>query len=194
MTKSRSDTPAVRTFADHEIIMPPHKLSKALTVIGRDMTPDLDPIARAEAALAELSSEFESWMRAECDRLDAGRAKVREVGLVGTAREDLFRAAHDIKGQAATFGYPLAAEAADSLCRLLEHTPDVSRVPLALIDQHVDGIRAIIREDVRETGNALALALATSLRRVTDEFLVHANRDRPGYLDGIIAPSLIPNA
>ncbi len=35
-------------------------------------------------------------------------------------REALFRAAHDIKGQAATLGFPLAAAVADSLCRLIE--------------------------------------------------------------------------
>jgi len=62
-------------------------------------------------------------------------------------REEFFRAAHDIKGQAATFGYPLAAEVADSLCRLVEHAPDQQCVPPALIDQHVDGVRAIMRKD-----------------------------------------------
>jgi HPt (histidine-containing phosphotransfer) domain-containing protein len=194
MAKSRSDAPTVKTFADHEVIVPRHKLAEAVIVTGGDVTPDLDAIARAEAALAELSAEFATWMRDECDRLDAARAVVRSSGLGGKPREDLFRAAHDIKGQAATFGYPLAAEAAESLCRLLEHTPDLKRVPLALVDQHVDGVRAIIREDVRADGNRIATALAGGLRRVTDEFLVQENKHRPGYLDGIItvAPPLAP--
>ena len=193
--KFLSNAPKVSTFADHEVIVPTHKLSKAMKVIeGRDMGPDFEAIARAEAALAELSSEFGTWMRAECDRLDAGRSAIRASGLGVNTRDQLFRAAHDIKGEAATFGYPLAGEAADSLCRLLEHTPDVKKIPLALIEQHVDGVRAIIRENVRESGHAVASALAAELRRASDEFLVQENRHRPGYLDGIVtvAPPLAP--
>ncbi|MCC7348765.1 MAG: Hpt domain-containing protein [Variibacter sp.] len=194
MAKSSRNSPSVSTFADHEVIVPEHKLRSALAVTGDDLTPDLDAIARAEAALAELAGEFDGWMRSECDRLDEARVKVKATGLVGATRDDLFRAAHDIKGEAATFGYPLAAEAAESLCRLIEHTPDPTRVPVTLIDQHVDGVRAIIREDVRETGHEVAAALAATLRRVTDEFLVAENKHRPGYLDGIVtvAPPLAP--
>ncbi|MGC3956684.1 MAG: Hpt domain-containing protein [Verrucomicrobiota bacterium] len=46
-----------------------------------------------------------------------------------TTRDELFHAAHDIKGDAATFGYPSAAPIAESLCRLIEHTPDLAQDP-----------------------------------------------------------------
>ncbi len=191
MAKHSADSPASSKHADHEVIVPPNKLEKAVTLnaIGAE-----DPIARAEAALAELSTEFSSWMRAECDRLNAARDQVKRTGLAGRAREDLFRAAHDIKGQGATFGYPLAADAAESLCRLLEHSPDAMRIPATLIEQHVDAVRAIIREDARELDNAVAAALVQRLRDVTDDFLVRENKHRPDYLDGIIAPPLAPKA
>jgi HPt (histidine-containing phosphotransfer) domain-containing protein len=159
---------------------------------GQALLPDDDAIARAEAALAELSGEFAGWMKAECDRLDFARLRIHEMGLRKAGPDDLFRAAHDIKGQAATFGYPAAAKAAESLCRLLEHTPDLARIPIALIDQHVDGVRAIIREDVREQGTEIAANLAQSLRKVTDEFLLHENRHRPDYLKAIMTPPLAP--
>lgn len=190
MSKS-ADSTSHSKFADHEVIVPPNKLQKALTlnVLGDD-----DPIARAEAALAGISSEFYGWMRAECDRLHVARNEVRGAGLAGRARDDLFRAAHDIKGQGMTFGYPKAAEAAESLCRLLEHSPDATRIPMTLIDQHVDAVRAIIREDARELDNAIATALVKRLREVTDEFLVRENRHRPDYLDGIVAPPLAPRS
>ena len=70
-------------------------------------------------------------------------------GLTEKTHAELFRAAHDIKGEAATFGYPAVVGAADSLCRLLEHTPDMSRIPLTLVEQHVDAVRAIAREYAR---------------------------------------------
>ena len=85
-------------------------------------------------------------MVSECERLDTARHQVKAIGFNKDTRDALFHAAHDIKGEAATFGYPDVAASADSLCRLIEHTPDATRIPIALVDQHVDAIRAIIRE------------------------------------------------
>jgi hypothetical protein len=104
----------------------------------------------------------------------------------------LFHAAHDIKGEAATFGFPAVAAPANSLCRLIEHTPDVTRIPMSLVDQHVDAVRAIIRENARVDVAKLADTLTRKLRAVTDEFLARENRDRPDVLEGILAPPLAP--
>ena len=70
-----------------------------------------------------------------------------------------------MKGDSGTFGYPAVAPAADSLCRLLEHTPDLTRIPLAIIDQHVDAVRAIVREYARADIAVIAHALTAKLRR-----------------------------
>jgi HPt (histidine-containing phosphotransfer) domain-containing protein len=191
MSSAKSDKPLVATYADHEVIMPPNTLRRALSSV-RDANSADDPVARAEAALAQLAGEFSGWMSAECERLDRARLAVRAQGFTAATREALFHAAHDIKGEAATFGFPWVATAADSLCRLIEHTPDPDRIPLALVDQHVDGVRAIIRESARPDIAAVAETLARRLREVTEEFLAHENRDRPGHLDGILAPPAAP--
>ena len=108
-------------------------------------------------------------------------------------KEALFHAAHDIKGEVATFGYPAVAAAADSLCRLIEYTPDATRIPIKLVDQHVDAVRAIYREYSRSDAKELAAMLTERLREVTDEFLLHENRDRPDVLEQIKGgPSLVP--
>ena len=133
--------------------------------------------------------------RADGHRVPAARpgAPADESQRVNkTTREALFLAAHDIKGEASTFGFPWIATLADSLCRLIEHTPDMSRIPFSLVDQHVDAVRAIFRESARPDVATLADALGQKLREVTDEFLAHENRDRPDYLDGILAPPLAP--
>jgi len=192
MAKAKNDTPAVTTYADYEVILPPNKLKKAV-VKASAVTPADDPVARAEAALAELANEFSSWMETECERLIQARQTLKRVGVNTTTRDELFRAAHDIKGEAETFGFPLAGHVADSLCRLIEHTPDFERVPSSLIDQHVDAVRAIIREAHLEDAEATATRLTARLRQVTDEFLAHENRHRPEYLDGILAPPLSPD-
>jgi chemotaxis protein histidine kinase CheA len=196
MAKSKNQTPAVTTFADHEVILPPNKLKKAVTKVtpgSAEAAAADDPVARAEAALAEIANEFSSWMNAECERLDQARRKVMKSGINETTRDELFRAAHDIKGEAETFGFPCAGLVAESLCRLIEHTPEVARIPLSLVEQHVDAVRAIIREADIKDAEQTASKLAKRLRHVTDEFLEHENRDRPDYLDGILAPPLSPD-
>jgi HPt (histidine-containing phosphotransfer) domain-containing protein len=193
MAKAKNETPAVTTYADHEVILPPHKLKKAVAKPGPSAAAADDPVARAEAALAEIASEFSSWMDAECERLDQARRKFASIGINATTRDELFRAAHDIKGEAETFGFPLAGRVADSLCRLIEHSPELARVPLSLIEQHVDAVRAIIREASLPDAETTATRLATRLRQVTDEFLAHENRHRPDYLDGILGPPLAPD-
>ena len=188
----RKDTAAVATYGDHEVITPENKLRKAVS--DRPLFPgEEDPVERAEKALAELSTEFSIWMESECERLDKARHGVVKGGFGKANKEALFHAAHDIKGEAATFGYPAVAAAADSLCRLIEHTPDANRIPLKLVDQHVDAVRAIYREYARSDAKELAATLTGRLREVTDEFLLHENRNRPDVIDQIMgAPSLAP--
>jgi HPt (histidine-containing phosphotransfer) domain-containing protein len=188
---NRKPSAASKTFGDHEVITPENKLRHLAS--NRPLAPgEEDPIARAEKALAELSTEFGAWMQQECERLDKARRAVADGGFNKANKDALFHAAHDIKGEADTFGYPAVAGPADSLCRLIEHTPDPTRIPMALVDQHVDAVRAIYREYADSNAEQLASRLTRALRTVTDEFLMHENHDRPEVLEQIQGPSIAP--
>jgi chemotaxis protein histidine kinase CheA len=193
MNEKKTNLAAVSTFADHEVILPANKLKKAVQKLKPGTKIDFDPVARAEAALAELAEDFAQWMEQECVRLDKTRNAVKASGMNQGTRDALFLAIHDIKGQATTFGFPQVAPVAESLCRLIEHTPDMTRIPMGLVDQHVDAVRAITHKNTRGDSDTNAARLAEKLRHVTDEFLAHANRDRPDYLAQILSPSLAPS-
>lgn len=79
--------------------------------------PGIDPVAlaRAEAALAALADNYLAWAEADVARLRAA--------LDPFQPDLLFAIAHDVKGQAGTFGFPLITELANRLCRLLESQP-----------------------------------------------------------------------
>jgi hypothetical protein len=189
-SSSKPAKPDVVPYGDHELITPDTKhLRKMLRPATAD---EPDPVARAEAALAQIATEFDIWMNKECERLDAARRKVKDRGLSRETKQELFLAAHDVKGDSCTFGYPEVVPAADSLCRLLEHTPDLAKIPLAIVDQHVDAVRAIVREHGRKDIGSIAAALTSKLRAVTDEFLVRENQDRPEVLKTIQSPSIAP--
>src|SRR6202020_1833960 len=138
MAKEKPGTLQIETFADHHVITQPNPLRKVLRrVAEKDLD---DPVARAEKALAGLSGEFKNWMEVETGRLAAAHAAILKNGFTKATREELFRAAHDIKGDAATFGYPSAGAAADSLCRIIEHAPDLGQVPPQLIAHHINAM------------------------------------------------------
>ena len=191
MGKHRPSDIEVKAFATHHVITQPNRLRKVLRRVEDEKDSD-DPVARAEQALAGLSGEFKGWMLAEADRLSAAHAAVRKDGFTRTASEELFRAAHDIKGDAATFGYFYAGVVAESLCRVIEHAPDLNKVPSQLIEHHVNAIQAIVRDHTKFDATMVATELSRRLRRVADEYLAHANRDRPEHLEAILAPSIVP--
>lgn len=182
--------PTISTYGDYEKIIPHNPLRKMVSDVPFDASDD--PVTRAEKALAALSPQFADWMEEECERLDRARHAVKAEGFGQQTHSDLFHASHDIKGEAATLGFPAVAAAADSLCRLLEHTPDMTRIPMPLVDQHVDSVRAIYREYARSDAKEIAAVLTRRLREVTDEFLASQNVQRPDYLDGIPGPPLAP--
>jgi chemotaxis protein histidine kinase CheA len=180
----------IKAYADHHVITQPNPLRKVLLRVPET---DLDdPVGRAEKALAGLSGEFKNWMAIEADRLSAAHTTILKDGFTTATREELFRAAHDIKGDAATFGYPSAAAAAESLCRIIEHAPDLDAVPSNLIAHHINAIQAIVHDNTKLDTVSMANELSRQLRGVADEYLTYANRDRPEHLEAILAPSIAP--
>src|SRR3984893_11584334 len=190
MAKDKPGTVQIETFADHKVITQANPLRKVLRrVAEKDRD---DPVARAEKALAGLSGEFKNWMGIEAERLAAAQAAIFKGGFSNYASAGLFRPAHDIKGDAAPFGYPSAGAAAESLCRIIEHAPDLDVVPSDLIAHHINAIQAIVRERTRLDTVSTASELSQQLRGVADEYLTRANRDRPEHLEAILAPSIVP--
>jgi HPt (histidine-containing phosphotransfer) domain-containing protein len=188
--KQKSPTLKVEAFADHHVITQANPFRNVLKLADEN---NLDEaVARAEKALAGLSGEFKDWMGIECDRLAAAHAAMLKNGVNPATSGELFRAAHDIKGDAATFGFPTAAAAADSLCRIIEHAPALDKVPPALITHHINAIQAIVREHARIDMAGMANELSRNLRGVADEYLTLVNRDRPEHLEAILAPSIVP--
>jgi chemotaxis protein histidine kinase CheA len=195
MAKNSARDIEVKAFATHQVITQPNPLRKVLRrVEDKDLNEkDLDdPVARAEQALAGLSGEFKDWMADEVNRLSTAYAAIRNDGFTKDRRDELFRATHDIKGDAATFGFPVAAEIAESLCRVIEHAPDLQKVPAELFTHHINAILAIVHDNTRLDSLTVSSELSRRLRKVADEYLAHVNRDRPEHLEAVLAPSIAP--
>jgi hypothetical protein len=130
--------------------------------------PSLDVVARAEAALKALAGQFARWLQDEIDKLDTARARVAGEGLTGDAGETLYMHAHDLKGLGGTYEFPIVTRIAGSLCNLLEEPGRRAAVPLALIDAHIEAIKTMVRDDIRDelhpVGGTVAAALENQVQ------------------------------
>jgi hypothetical protein len=102
----------------------------------------IDPaaIAKAEAALKSLASNFSQWLNDEIVKLEAARQQVKSEGVTPESMENLYLRAHDLKGLGTTYGYQLITRIAGSLCRMIDDKEKRASVPLELVDAHIDAI------------------------------------------------------
>jgi hypothetical protein len=152
-----------------QMIQPPNTL-KAKVGGGR-FSLDADAVARAEAALKSLSGQFAQWMQDELDKLDAARAEVRAKGLIPETAEGLYMRAHDLKGLGATYEFPLVTRIAASLCKLIDNPETRANAPLALIDGHIDAIKAAVRDSIKTDDHPVGKMLAEELEARTRDHL-----------------------
>lgn len=149
-----------------EVFMPPNMLKAKIG--GRAGGIDMAAVKRAEQALDGLKSEFSGWVNKDVAALGETYQAFKASGTKD-ARDALYRASHDLRGQALTFEYPLVARVASSLCKLLD--AERVKVPMALIDAHVNAIRVIVRQNVQDTDDKVANTLASELDAHVAEFL-----------------------
>jgi Hpt domain len=155
---------------NHTVIEPVDKLKKLALISG---TPEdiAAHIAKAEDALSILKQEFGGWMEREVERLESALTIFLAAPI--TERASFFRAIHDIRGQAGTFGFPIAGRIADNLCRLLDAAV---QVPNDIVSAHVMAIRAVVRENATTMDHPVGSLLAMSLEKVTAVLMGNAQK------------------
>ena len=152
-----------------EIINVPNTLRAK--VGGRLGALDAQAIAKAEAALADLSSQFETWLMDEVRKLEEVQARIKAEGLNPENSEQLFFSAHDLKGLGTTYGYPLITRIAGSLCKMIDDADKRTVSPRLLVDAHLDAIRACVRDQIKEDSHPIGKALSETLEARVKEHL-----------------------
>lgn len=122
-----------------------------------------DAVAKAEAAIRELSSNFAQWLADEVAKLEAARTAIRAQALTAQTAEGLYLRAHDLKGLGATYEYPLVSRIAGSLCKLIDDPEKRASAPMPLIDAHIDAIKAAVRDQIRDAEHPVGRVLCAEL-------------------------------
>lgn len=128
---------------------------------------DADLLAKAEAAVEALKEGYREHLVAAGNRL----TELLSAYIVGTDRletaRELFAAGHDLKGQAATFGYELITEVADLLCDVLRPDEEIEIVEVSLAEAHIQTLLKLIDQDFQGTGGETGEAIVQHLRSLT---------------------------
>ena len=149
-----------------QVIRPPNTLRAK---VGGGFGINADAIAKAEEALKAMSAQFAQWLQDEIAKLDKAQADIRSLGYTPETAEALYFRAHDLKGLGTTYEYPLVTRIAGSLCKMLDDADRRITAPIAILDAHIDAIRAVVRDQIKTDEHPTGRALAETLEaRVAD--------------------------
>jgi len=151
-----------------QVIRPPNPLRAKVGGFGGI---DADAIAKAEAALKAMSAQFGQWLQDEITKLDQAQAEIRAKGYTPQTAEALYFRAHDLKGLGATYQYPLVTRIAGSLCRMMDDADRRMQAPIAILDAHIDAIRAVVRDEIQTDEHPVGRELAETLEARVNEHL-----------------------
>ena len=153
---------------DVEIVNPPNMLQ--IKIGGPISGGDLHLIEKAEDAIKDLRHEFGAWLEEEVQKLEDAAKIVRDKGLKGDEGEKLFICAHDLRGVGTTYEFPIITRLAASLTKLIDMDEKRQKASKALALAHVNAIRAALSQNIRDTNDAVAAALAEELEVQSAEF------------------------
>lgn len=153
----------------NQVIRPPNPLRAK--VGGGFGGIDANAIAKAEEALKAMSAQFGQWLNDEVSKLDKTQGDIRSQGYTPETAEALYFRAHDLKGLGATYQYPLVTRIAGSLCRMLDDADKRMQAPLAVVDAHIDAIKAVVRDQIQTDDHPTGRALAETLEARVAEHL-----------------------
>ncbi|MDJ0685059.1 MAG: Hpt domain-containing protein [Alphaproteobacteria bacterium] len=139
------------------------KIKAPRTVRGADDAALRD----ADDALKNMRDEFRVQLAFDMTRVRQLMAAFKQAPDPETV-DEMFRLIHDLRGQAATFGYPLITEVGCSFCLYVLQTKRVEDLNIDLLEQHVNALSVIRREQIEGHGDSLSRNVLTALTRAVE--------------------------
>ncbi|MBR4927824.1 MAG: hypothetical protein IKY98_05815 [Alphaproteobacteria bacterium] len=105
--------------------------------------------SKAQAVISDLSAQYPSWAKTDVQKLK--HLYVEACRICGQNRDELvrgslYRTAHDIKGQGATFGYPLMTLLGAHLCAYIKKTTEFSDENLTTLLDDINDMEIVLEQ------------------------------------------------
>ena len=159
---AESDTKKVKAKA----IKPLNKLTSKVPKNGGK--PAHLAIAEAEQRIENLKDDYIEHLNSDMADVDALVTQYKKDTDPATLKL-LFRVIHNMRGQAATFGYPLITQVGRSLCLYMLEQEEREEVPeLMMITLHTDALKVIYREQIMGTGDSISQETVIALMKAVE--------------------------
>ena len=144
----------------HEVIEIPNTLKEKVGGVG--ISADL--LRDAEVAVAGLQDDYETRLGQAIDQFDASFDAMRGAGAFDPKR--LFALAHELRGEAGSYGYPLISRAADVLCKLLEKRTTLAPSDVDIVEAHLRAFRTVLDRRIKGHGGSAGERLIDRLEAI----------------------------
>ncbi|KZD09824.1 response regulator [Oceanibaculum pacificum] len=154
----------------------PNRLKDKVLAFGGSTAGGIDPelLKAAEMQVKQMADDYADWVRSYVTQLQASHKQaVEDPPKAFLQLGEMNQVAHELRGQGATFGYPLITTFGRSLheyTTLERDVTDVSPELLELIKAHIDGIRAVMAEKVKGDGGAIGKELVRMLNLAVKKY------------------------
>ncbi|MFD2204996.1 hypothetical protein [Kiloniella antarctica] len=135
-----------------------------------------DIVASAEEALSRMEGDYEIWVAKDVQKISdflEGAKESLEMGAQSQSDfiEEIHVVGHNIKGQAATFNFPLLTSAAKSLCHFIQEGGATAEKRLDLVEAHVNTMKIILAQKMKGNGGKSDRGLITALEQAVEKVL-----------------------
>ncbi|MDF1747608.1 MAG: Hpt domain-containing protein [Alphaproteobacteria bacterium] len=162
------EIPADASKSWHAVIDRPNDLSRKVLKSG-GVEPEKAFLA-ADAIVKQMTSEYIDKLAEDIQQMNVLAAKYRKDNSEETL-DRLFRLIHNMRGQGATFGFPLITEIGRHFCRYVRERPKRKAVKPALVDQHLKAMHVVYNQSIKGSGDEISQAVVNALAEVVDREL-----------------------
>ena len=126
---------------------------------------DLEKLAME--AMADLANKFPAWASGDVQKMKESLGNAG--GVFGAERTQLIRKkvypkAHDLKGQGATFGYPLITDIGSHMCELITSKTTFSANDLTILKGDVQMMETVLWKKLKGDGGSKGAQILEKLR------------------------------
>jgi len=133
---------------------------------GNATDPRADRLAMAAAAIDAMKGDYIDQLQNDLANLKAIWASVEVESPDETVLDNLFDMAHNLKGQAGTFGYDLVTSIAASLCDLLR-SDRTNPNKMNAVGQHINVLGRVIEKNIVGSGGEIGVKIVKALQALS---------------------------
>lgn len=117
--------------------------------------------------IADMSQKYTEWAMNDVLKLQQIFKQIQDLPKKEQEtliRGDFYRTSHDIKGQGATFDYPLMSDLGAHICTLIKSKNTFNKTDLDILKQDIDDMSVILEKKLSGDGGMVGNHISNRLK------------------------------